>query len=141
VDEGVEVVRADDRYEPNDTTDVRLSAAKKVFLGWRGTTDVVSIVSRDNQDTETFSIVAHDGLLDAFNVTIELLERGQGVQYEAVIKGPHGSVRTGTLATAGAMLAHGGTADHNDSGTYILSVKPMNSALEYCPARFRIRSH
>ncbi|MCO4746042.1 MAG: hypothetical protein KC912_14700 [Proteobacteria bacterium] len=141
VDEGVDVLRTDDRYEPNDSTDVRLSAAKKVFLGWRGTDDVVSIISRDSSDIETFSIVAHDGLLDHFNVTIELLERGQGVQYEAVIKGPHGTVRTGTLAAAGAELAFGGTADHSDTGTYILSVKPVNSALEYCPARFRIRSH
>ncbi|TNE87126.1 MAG: hypothetical protein EP330_19350 [Deltaproteobacteria bacterium] len=141
IDEGTTPREVDDRFEPNDDSSVRLSEAQRNWLGgYKPTHDVVNVVSRDGKDTERFSIVAHDGLLDNFGVDVTLVEGAQNARYEIIIAGPTGMQKAGTVAKAGSVITYSGTADHADSGVYEIAITPQSSDLAWCPATFAIHS-
>jgi hypothetical protein len=141
IDEGTTPRAVDDAFEPNDSQSAPLSTAQRNWLGgYMPTSDVIEIVSRDGQDTERFTVVAHDGLLDNFQVSVELLHGGQNIRYRAEIISPSGSRVSGVLSGGERSVVFPGTADHSDSGTYAIAIAPESSVLQWCPAKFLIES-
>lgn len=141
IDEDTKPQAVDDRFEPNDNQPAQLSTAKRNWIGgYEHTFDDVSLVSRDGQDRELFTIGAHDGLLDNFGVDVELVTGGQNIRYRVEIVAPTGRKVSEVLARPGELVSFAGTADHSDSGTYEIAIAPENSVLAWCPARFHIRS-
>jgi hypothetical protein len=142
VDEGVVRPHRDDAYEPNDASPVELPGPTYVrgFFGghWRASSTRVAGVTRDRADVERFTIEAHDGLLDTFHVSVAIARLGDEHAYEVTISGPGGTT-TRTLSDPDS-ISVGGSGGRDDSGTYEITIRPVEGTLDWCPVTFTVSS-
>ncbi|NCG20756.1 MAG: hypothetical protein GWP91_17240 [Rhodobacterales bacterium] len=145
VDADLERPERDDRYEPNDAKAYTLAGAvkKRQFLGidtgYKPTHVRLDLVSRDRRDIEQFSVWAHDGNVDSWHVSIRAVSIGDGQRYDVVIEGVGDSLR-GRLDGPGSVVTYSGSSGHDDTGTYVISIRGTQGNLDYCPVGVQISS-
>jgi hypothetical protein len=144
IDEGLTRSPRDDKYEPNDTTAVEIPGAsyQSGFFGGKYAPSevVLAVVSRDQDDTERYSVYAHDGTFDSFHVSVRVLSMGDGLQYRLQVQDPDGGTHTEIVSERGEGVYVPGTGGSTDTGTYHIELEPTSwpEGLDWCPLQLEV---
>lgn len=139
VDEGVVLLAEDDAYEPDDARD---HAHDLGTQGIKSFDQKLTIVTHGADDEEWFSFYSDDGDWDAWGIDASAIAVPDGGVYDVSIE------RSGGRVVASERLSDAshpevqvfGAALRDDSGTYLLHLKPVKVKTAWCPLTIRLQS-
>lgn len=138
IDEGVQLVASDDLFEANDD---RERAFDLQTSSVRSFSQDVTATTRSADDEEWFRFYSQDGDWDSWGIDVEVVGLPTGSTYDVAVYERDGTLRAQQRVSEEHETVYvGGKWLRDDSGDYLLRVKPVKVTRPWCPITVHVWS-